>query len=155
MNTAWTISAGVTWFPNTAFVTTSSMDSSAADPVPARGRRALVPRSLWLRAAGGRDSTEGLRGRFLTTHRTVLITCVFFFLEYLTNFVKEVKERNNRLYLIKKATWLLMLICQSGQVIISLITLELERQCKLQSVWRLFDVIYMLSLCSVFSFWNL
>lgn len=42
-NTAWTSSAGVTWFPNMEFATTSSTDSSAASPVlPARGRKLAV-----------------------------------------------------------------------------------------------------------------
>lgn len=42
-NTAWTSSAGVTWYPNMEFATTSSTDSSAASPVlPARGHRPAV-----------------------------------------------------------------------------------------------------------------
>lgn len=42
-NTAWTSSAGATWFPNMEFATTSSMDSSAASPVlSARGHKLAV-----------------------------------------------------------------------------------------------------------------
>lgn len=77
MNTAWTISAGVTWFPSTAFVTTSSMDNSAASPAPARGPRALIPLSLWFYGSEGNNTTEAIWEQLLKTHRTVLNTCVF------------------------------------------------------------------------------
>lgn len=77
-NTAWTTSAGATWFPSTASATTSSMDSSAASPAPARGRRARTPPGPWLWASEGDDTAESTWERWLTTHRTVLDSwCVF------------------------------------------------------------------------------
>lgn len=42
-NTVWITSAGATWSLSTASVTTSSMESSAASPAPARSHRALTP----------------------------------------------------------------------------------------------------------------
>lgn len=93
MNTAWTISAGVTWFPSTAFVTTSSTDSSAASPAPARGHRAPTPLSLWLRASEGNSATDALWERLLPAHRTVLIARVFSsWSTWLMNFVKRSKR---------------------------------------------------------------
>lgn len=77
MNTAWTISAGVTWFPNMASATTSSTDSSAASPAPAKGRKALMPRSPWPHLSEGHNTTEADWEQIFTTHRTVLSTCVF------------------------------------------------------------------------------
>ena len=71
-NTAWTTSAGATWFPSTASAATSSMDSSAASPAPARGRRARTPPGPWLWASEGDDTAESTWERLLTTHRTVL-----------------------------------------------------------------------------------
>lgn len=53
-NFAWISSAGATWFPNMVFVTTSSMDSSAASPAPARSHRTQTfegpqrPAAMWV-----------------------------------------------------------------------------------------------------------
>lgn len=80
--TAWTISAGVTWFPNMASATTSSTGSSAACLAPARGHRAPVPCSLWLQASVENELRLEADGvppvtTHTHTHRTVLDSCVF------------------------------------------------------------------------------
>lgn len=86
MNTAWTISAGATWFLSMVFVTINSTDSSAASRAPARGLRAAAPLSLWPQVSEGNGtaSTPPQRppGGNYSRHTEL---CLTLFLEYLTN----------------------------------------------------------------------
>uniref|UniRef100_A0AAX7TNC2 Peptidase M12B domain-containing protein n=1 Tax=Astatotilapia calliptera TaxID=8154 RepID=A0AAX7TNC2_ASTCA len=72
-NTVWITSAGATWSLSTASVTTSSMESSAASPAPARSHRALTPLSPQRPASNKSAATEAIQGQIPTTHRTVEI----------------------------------------------------------------------------------
>lgn len=97
MNSVWTISAGATWSHSTASVTTSSTDSSAASPAPARGRRALTHHSLCgFQASEGNHTAETIRGGNYSRDTELCSAICVFFLEYLSNeFWREEKVRNH------------------------------------------------------------